>query len=119
MRDLFRQPLWVVIWVNILMAVNLAGVFFWSEPVSQVVFYTFMVTATWMIALYHRFQFQKILGLGHVLWLILVPYLVIVWPDLTGQVKGYIGTVILVNSLSLVFDINDVYQYFFKKDDVR
>lgn len=112
MADLFKQPLWVVIWVNILMAANLAGVFFWQEPLAQVVFYTFMVTAFWMMMLYFKFGFERILGLGHVLWLGLVPYLVMQLPSLDGPIYFYIISVIVCNSISLLFDINDVRLHF-------
>ena len=111
MRDLFQQPLWVIVWVNILMAVNLAGIFFWQEPLAQVVFYTFMVTAVWMMVLYYTFGFERILGLGHVLWLALVPYLLFALPDLQGPIYYYVLTTIVINSVSLVFDINDVRLY--------
>lgn len=115
MAELFKQKLWIIVWVNILMAVNLAGVFFWQQPVAQVVFYTFMVTATFMMLLYHKFRFERILGLGHVLWLVLVPYLVLEYSQLSGAIMYYILSVIIINSISLVFDINDVYIYFSEK----
>ena len=115
MAELFKQKLWIIVWVNILMAVNLAGVFFWQEPLAQVVFYTFMVTATFMMLLYYKFRFERILGLGHVLWLLLVPYLALQYSQLSGAIQYYVLSVIIVNSISLVFDINDVYIYFSEK----
>jgi hypothetical protein len=115
MAELFKQKLWIIVWVNILMMVNLAGVFFWQEPLAQVVFYTFMVTATFMMLLYYKFRFERILGLGHVLWLLLVPYLALQYSQLSGAIQYYVLSVIIVNSISLVFDINDVYIYFSEK----
>ena len=115
MADLFKQKLWIIVWVNILMAVNLAGVFFWQQPVAQVVFYTFMVTAAFMMLLYYKFGFERILGLGHVLWLLLVPYLVLEYAQLSDAISVYVLSVIIVNSISLLFDINDVYIYFSEK----
>jgi len=115
MADLFKQKLWVIVWVTILMAVNLAGVFFWQEPIAQVVFYTFMVTATFMMLLYYKFGFERILGLGHVLWLLLLPYLVLEYSQLSGAIQYYALSVIIINGISLLFDINDVYIYFSEK----
>ena len=115
MADLFKQKLWIIVWVNILMAVNLTGVFFWQEPIAQIVFYTFMVTAVFMMLLYYQFKFERILGLGHVLWLLLVPYLVLEYSQFSGAIQYYVLSVIIVNSISLVFDINDVYIYFSEK----
>ena len=115
MADLFKQKLWVIVWVTILMAVNLAGVFFWQEPIAQVVFYTFMVTVTFMMLLYYKFGFERILGLGHVLWLILLPYLVLEYSQLSGAIQYYALSVIIINGISVLFDINDVYIYFSEK----
>lgn len=107
-KDLMNGPLWVNIWVQILMLANLAGVFFWSYAIAQVIFYTFIVTAMLMMLLYYKFGMTRILGLGHILWLILVPYLIVTWPSLSGDIKNYVLIVIITNSISLIFDINDV-----------
>ena len=68
-----------------------------------------------MMLLYYQFRFERILGLGHVLWLLLVPYLVLEYSQFSGAIQYYVLSVIIVNSISLVFDINDVYIYFSEK----
>lgn len=114
-KDLMNGPLWVNVWVNILVMVNLAGVFFWESSHAQIVFYTFIATAVLMMSLYYKYGMVRILGAGHVLWIILVPYLAIVWHSLTGSVKTYISVVIVCNSISLIFDINDVRLHFMER----
>mgnify|MGYP000294414324 FL=1 len=111
-RDLVRGPLWINIWVQILMMVNFAGVFFWHEPLAQLIFFTFVITSFFMMYLYSKFGMARILGLGHVLWLLLIPYLMMVWPTLSGDIKHYITIVIICNTISLIFDINDVRLHF-------
>ena len=111
-RDLVGGPLWINIWVQILMMVNLAGVFFWHEPLAQLIFFTFVITSLFMMYLYSKFGMARILGLGHVLWLLLIPYLMMVWPTLSGDIKHYITIVIICNTISLIFDINDVRLHF-------
>lgn len=111
-RDLVRGPLWINIWVQILMMVNFAGVIFWHEPLAQLIFFTFVITSFFMMYLYSKFGMARILGLGHVLWLLLIPYLMMVWPTLSGDIKHYITIVIICNTISLIFDINDVRLHF-------
>ena len=111
-KDLFRGPLWINLWVQVLMAVNLFGVFLWHEPVAKLVFVTFVITSMFMMYLYFKFGMARILGLGHVLWVLLIPYLMTVWPTLSGDIKNYITIVIICNSISLIFDINDVRLHF-------
>lgn len=112
MADLYRGKLWVNIWVHVLIIVNLAGPFFWQHEIAQVVFYTFLPTMILMLTLYYHFGMERVLGFGHILWIGLVPYLVLNWPTLTGHISIYIGVVVICNTISLIFDINDVRLHF-------
>lgn len=112
MYELLNGPMWVFVWVNILMVVNFAGLFFLDQAVAQVVVGTFAITATLMMCLYYFFGMSKILGLGHILWLALIPYLIAIFAELNTQMQVFASIVIIVNSISLVFDIRDVVQYF-------
>ena len=115
MMDLYRGKLWVNIWVHILIIVNLAGPFFWEYEIARVVFFTFLPTMVLMLTLYHLYGMERVLGFGHVLWLGLVPYLALNWPTLTGNISIYIGIVLFCNTISLIFDINDVRLHFEQK----
>jgi hypothetical protein len=110
--DLLKQPLWVPVWVAILTLANMASLFFWSEPAAKVIFITFMVSATIMMAMYSCFGFEKILGLGHVLWIFLLPYILLQLAHTDGTFFLYLVTLSIFLTISLMFDVIDVWKYF-------
>jgi len=57
--ELFRQQIWIPIWVMLLMVVNVTSIAFWDEPLARLIFFTFMVSAMLMMALYSQFGFEK------------------------------------------------------------
>ena len=110
--ELFQQSLWVSLWVFWLMVINVASLLFWSEPLAKIIFLTFMLSAMLMMGLYSKFGFEKILGLGHVLWIPLLAYLSMELPSLPGDFKNYLIVLSLSITVSLAFDIVDVWSYF-------
>ena len=110
--ELFQQPLWVSLWVFWLMVINVASLLFWSEPLAKIIFLTFMLSAMLMMGLYSKFGFEKILGLGHILWIPLLAYLLMELPSLPGDFKNYLVVLSLSITASLAFDIVDVWSYF-------
>ena len=110
--ELMQQPLWLSVWVMLLAIVNVASIGFWSEPLAKIIFATFMLSAMFMMGLYSRFGFEKILGMGHILWIPLLVYLLMEIPTAREAFKTYL--IILTNFIviSLVFDITDVWNYF-------
>jgi hypothetical protein len=110
--ELFEQPRWVTVWVFWLMLVNMASIGFWSEPIAKIIFVTFMLSAMLMMGLYSRFGFEKILGLGHVLWIPLLAYLLIELPSLSQDFKNYLIVLSASIAISLAFDIFDVCSHF-------
>ncbi len=111
-RDLLRQPAWIPLWVSWLAGVNLFSAYFWSEPVARVVLVVFLASATLMMLLYARFGFEKILGLGHVLWLPLLPFLLASMRDAHGSFRAYLYTLCASIAISLAFDVTDVWKHF-------
>lgn len=109
--ELMRQPVWIPLWVSFLMLVNMSSVAFWSEPLAKSIFITFMVSAALMMGLYARFGFSKILGLGHVLWIPLLIYVVFQIPRADAGFKTYLVVFSVSVAVSLTFDIIDVWQY--------
>ena len=65
-----------------------------------------------MMGLYSRFGFEKILGLGHILWIPLLVYVLIEIPAAEGAFKSYLIILFISITISLVFDIIDVWRYF-------
>lgn len=115
--ELLQQPVWIPIWVSYLMMVNVASVAFWDEPLAKLVFITFMISAILMMGLYSKYGFEKILGMGHILWLPLIPYVLTKIPVIDNTFNNYLIVLLISISLSLVFDVADVWKYFNSKKD--
>ena len=113
--DLAKQPLWVPVWVTILALANMSSLFFWSEPLAKAILITFMVSGMLMMALYSYFGYEKILGMGHVLWLFLLPCLVFHLTRVDGGFFLYLAALSVSLSISLVFDAIDIWKYFHDK----
>ena len=94
------------------MLVNVVSIGFWNEALAKIIFVTFMLSAMLMMGLYSRFGFEKILGLGHVLWIPLLAYLLIELPAVPHNFKNYLIVLSLSITVSLAFDIVDVWSYF-------
>ncbi len=110
--DLAKQPLWVSVWVAVLALVNIASLFFWPVFLAKVIFVTFMLSAVAMIALYSYFGFAKILGIGHIFWVILLPYILLQVAHTDGAFFVYLVVLSVILTVSLVFDAIDVWKYF-------
>ena len=110
--ELMQQPIWIPVWVFFLMIVNVASVGFWNEPLAKVIFVTFMLSVVLMMGLYSRFGFEKILGMGHILWIPLLIYMLMEIPTARDTFKSYLIILSISIAISLVFDIVDVWKYF-------
>ena len=102
-------------WVTVLAVANSASVLFWSAPLAKVIFITFMLSAMTMMALYSYFGFEKILGVGHVFWVVLFPYILLQIGHADGGFFVYLVTLSVLLSISLVFDALDVWEYFHRR----
>ena len=114
--DLARQPLGVTLWLAVLALANIASLLFWPEHLAKVIFITFIVSGATMMALYSYYGFEKILGVGHVLWVLLLPYIFLQLPHISGSFFAYLVMLSILLSISLVLDATDVWKYF---DDKR
>lgn len=110
--ELMQQPALIPIWVFFLMVVNIASVGFWDEPLARVIFVTFMLSAMLMMGLYSKFGFEKILGMGHILWIPLLVYMLMEISTTKGYFKSYLVILSISLIISLIFDIIDVWKYF-------
>ena len=117
--ELIQQPVWIPVWVLILMVVNVASVGFWNESLAKVIFAAFMLSAMVMMGLYSRFGFEKILGMGHILWLPLLIYVLMEIPAASGTFKGYLIVWSIFTVISLVFDVADVWKHFTNRKSTR
>ena len=110
--ELMQQSVWIPAWVIFLMIVNIASVGFWYEPLAKAIFVVFMLSAMLMMGLYSRFGFEKLLGMGHILWIPLLAYVLMEIPTTRGAFKSYLIILSISIVISLVFDIIDVWKYF-------
>ncbi len=110
--ELIQQSVWIPTWVLIQMLVNIESVGFWNEPLAKVIFVTFMFSVMLMMGLYSRFGYEKILGMGHILWIPLLVYVLMAIPAASGTFKRYLIVWSIITVLSLVFDVVDVWKYF-------
>jgi hypothetical protein len=111
-KDLLKQPPWIPIWVGLLMMINMGSLAFWNEPLARWILGVFMVSAILMMGLYARFGFEKILGLGHFLWIPLLPVVVMAIPSAEGGFRTFLMVWAGATTISLVFDVVDVWKHF-------
>ena len=110
--ELLQRPVWIPVWMLFLMIVNVASVGFWNELLAKVIFVTFILSVMLMMGLYSRFGFEKILGMGHILWIPLLAYVLMEIPTARDTFKNYLIILSIFIVISLVFDIVDVWKYF-------
>ena len=110
-RSLLAMPGHWLVWLGLLIAANLAGPIFWlGKPEAQVTLIAFMLAAILQMVIFRRLGFVRLLGAGHLPWLLLVPWLAIRLGSagLQSAFDYWVLSVILLNGLSLVIDATDV-----------
>ena len=110
--ELMQQQVWIPIWVFYLTVINMASVVFWHEPLAKLIFITFMISAMLMMGLYSRFGFEKLLGVGHILWVPLLVYILARIPAAEGGFQSYLVVLAISIGISLAFDFVDIWKHF-------
>jgi len=113
--DLLKRPVYEVIWVFYMMAINLYAIAFWDEPLAKTIVIVFMISSMLMMGLYSKYGFTKILGMGHILWIPLAVYIAIFLPGAGGSFFTYLIVLLTTICISLLIDIYDVWGYFKEK----
>ena len=110
--------LWIALMVGLNMIAPLA---FLSHLEAQVTLAAILLSATTGLILTKVQGFTKLLGLMHVYWLALVPFLYSRLESASSSELffNWMLSVIVVNSLSLVIDTADVIQYFRERNRLR
>ena len=101
-------------WMVLLVTVNMVSPFFFLEkPEAIVALAGFFTSFFIMIALFAKFGFVRLLGLGHFPWLFTVPwlYLQLVQTTENGPFYYWLFAVVVIDSISLVIDAVDVARY--------
>ncbi len=112
LTELMQQPIWIPIWVLFLVTVNAASIVFWNKTLAKVIFATFILSVMLMLGLYSWFGFEKILGMGHILMIPLLVYVLREIPSERSPFKIYLIVLSISLIISLLFDIVDVWTYF-------
>lgn len=113
-RCILRLPAPWILWVAMLMAANgMVSLFYITTPEAQITLAAMMLGAMIQMTMYARMGFVRLLGVGHIPWLFLVPWL---WLRLDavptdGTFRNWMLAVIVLNSISLLIDIADVARY--------
>ncbi|MDZ4660204.1 MAG: hypothetical protein SGJ18_01160 [Pseudomonadota bacterium] len=118
MKKIFTMRFPWNLWVAVLAAVNMVGGFlYFSLPDGKLILAALMGSFVVMVAIFSKYGFVRLLGLGHVLfwtplcaWLFrrLQSGLYASEPNL----KTWVSVILIVNSLSLIIDYLDVTRYF-------
>ena len=113
-KGLMSMPMPWPVWLGLLVAVNLAGpVCFFETLEAKVVLAAFLASAASMTAIFAAKGFVRLLGIGHIFWIPMVPWL---WTRLDqvepGNLIGYwMIAVVALNGISLIVDAINVVRY--------
>ncbi len=113
-KGLMSMPMPWPLWLGLLVAVNVAGPIYYFETIeAKVVLAAFLASAALMTAIFATKGFVRLLGIGHIFWIPMVPWL---WTRLDqvepGNLIGYwMIAVVAVNGISLIIDAIDVVRY--------
>lgn len=113
-RGVMKMPAPWQGWLMLLVGTNLiAPMFFLSRLEAQATLATMLLSMALMTVLIARFGFTRILGLGHILWIPLLIFLLLslraIPADDTFGI--WIRALILLNATSLLIDARDVIRY--------
>jgi hypothetical protein len=102
-------------WLSVVFGLNaVVPLVFWYEPVAILTFVVFKSCLLLGIVLTHRFGFEKILGLMHFPWFLLIPYLLFQWGQhpLNDTFGLWLRAVVTINAICLAIDVVDVVTWF-------
>ncbi len=111
MKTLFVNGVGLAVWMSLLILANMVvPLFFVTNVEGQLVLVAFVASALSMMAIFASKGFVRLLGIGHVYWVPLVPWL---WTRLQvfppdDPFAVWITAVIILNGVSLIIDVRDV-----------
>ncbi len=113
-KGILKLPLHWQLWLAVLVASNLVVPFVYLQQLeAQVVLGTFLASMILMVLLTASFGFTRILGLGHVLWVPMLAFLLARLGDVPADNSYgiWIRALVVLNSASLAIDTVDVIRY--------
>ena len=114
MKHMAHMPRPVVIWLVVLASVNMASLLFFSHIEAKVVFAAMMLGAMLQTAIFSKFGFVRLLGLGHFHWFPMFAWIYTRLDLIQTDSSFYTYIIILsvINGISLVIDVIDVFRFF-------
>ncbi|MBI4388810.1 MAG: hypothetical protein HY580_01405 [Nitrospinae bacterium] len=116
MRKIFTMRFPWNTWVLLLAAANMAGgLYFFDTREGKFALFAMAGSMLVMQIVFNRHGFVRLLGLGHILFW--TPFIgMILWrlqsgTDLRGDYRFWLISVGLLNSISLIIDVVDVWRY--------
>jgi hypothetical protein len=113
-RDARRFPIWWRAWFWLLALVNLIGpLFFIGRLEAQLTLAAYAVAGVVIVPLHRRLGWVRLLSVGHVAWLGLVPWLVSRYLETapSGTFRAWLLAVIVVDGVCLVIDVVEITRY--------
>ena len=113
-KGMMKMPVAWQVWLMLLLGANLiAPMFFLNTVEAQVTLAAFLVSITLMTVLTARFGFTRILGLGHILWIPLLVFLLLRLSSIPADDTFgiWIRVLLILNGISLLIDARDVVRY--------
>lgn len=102
------------VWFWVLLIVNILGpVVFVTRLEAALTLAAYLVASVIIVVMHRRLGWVRILGLGHVLWLALLPWLIhrYLTTDPGGLFGAWLLSVIVVDLVCLALDVGDIVRY--------
>lgn len=114
MRTMFANGIGLAVWISLLLGANMLVPFIViTTAEGQLVLVSALAGAATQLAIFRVKGFVRLLGVGHVYWLPLLPWLATRLEGSPGWdlFSLWIVFVIVLNGVSLVIDVRDVWRY--------
>ena len=114
MRTMFVNGVGLAVWISLLLLVNIVVPLVVIRTVEgQLVLAAMVLGALTQMVIFRSQGFVRLLGIGHIYWVPLLPWL---WIRLDRSVplepfSIWMAAVIVLNGAALVIDVSDVWRY--------
>jgi len=113
-RGIMKMPVHWQVWLMLLVGANaIAPMFFLNRLEAQITLAIILVSMVLMTVLTARFGFTRILGLGHILWVPLLAFLLLRLSSIPADDAFgiWLRVLLVLNGTSVVIDTADVVRY--------
>ena len=109
LQSLSSLPMWVKVWLVALGATNMASLAFLNQPkgllVAALVFTGIVLSKVFVS---YGGGLTRLVGVGHIVgWVPLVALILFARPEGSAAYETYLTILLVMNTISILFDIND------------